>query len=91
MFALVFPGQGSQAVGMGRELCEASAVVRGVFEQAAGVVNFDLLELAFSGPAAELTKTQYAQPAILATSFACLTALQARLGEISMEIGRAHV
>ncbi|MGD0265189.1 MAG: ACP S-malonyltransferase [Candidatus Methylomirabilota bacterium] len=71
--ALVFPGQGSQAVGMGRELGEASPR----WEAASAALGFDLRRLCFEGPEADLTLTANTQPAILAASIVALDALAA--------------
>jgi [acyl-carrier-protein] S-malonyltransferase len=71
--AFVFPGQGSQAVGMGRELGEGSPR----WAEANDAVGFDLRRLVFEGPEAELTLTTNTQPAILATSIVALDALTA--------------
>lgn len=70
--AYVFPGQGSQRVGMGRDLYEGFAAARAVFEQADEALGFPLSRLCFDGPEDELTHTVNAQPAIVATSLACL-------------------
>ncbi len=74
--AFVFPGQGSQYVGMGKALYEASAAARRVFHQADEVLGFNLSQLCFEGPADELEDTMNAQPAILTVSMACLAALR---------------
>jgi [acyl-carrier-protein] S-malonyltransferase len=71
MIAFVFPGQGSQKVGMGRELHEAFPVVRSRFDKASEILGFDLSRLCFEGPEEELTATLNAQPAILTLSCAC--------------------
>jgi [acyl-carrier-protein] S-malonyltransferase len=68
----MFPGQGSQKAGMGREVFEASAAARAVFELADEVLGRPLTRLCFEGPDDELTRTSSAQPAILATSLAIL-------------------
>ena len=77
--AYVFPGQGSQYVGMGKALYEASGAARGVFQQADEILGFKLSQLCFEGPAEELEDTINAQPAILTVSLACLAAMRERL------------
>jgi len=76
--AFVFPGQGSQKVGMGRALHDTYPEARAVFDEADEALGYSLSKLCFEGPEAELTLTANAQPAILATSVAALRALQAR-------------
>ncbi len=73
--AFVFPGQGSQSVGMGRAVYEASARARAVFEEADRILGYKLSEICFNGPADRLDDTRVAQPAILTTSVALLEAL----------------
>ena len=78
MIAFVFPGQGSQKVGMGRALAEAFPASRAVFEQADRALGFELSRLCFEGPEEELQLTANTQPAILAASVAALRALEQR-------------
>jgi len=73
--AFVFPGQGSQIVGMGRAVYEASARARAVFQEADRILGYRLSEICFTGPADKLDDTRVAQPAILTTSVALLEAL----------------
>lgn len=73
--AVVFPGQGSQAVGMGRAAFDSSPRARGVFERANEILGFDLARMCFEGPAAELEKTDIQQPAIFVVSAALWEAL----------------
>lgn len=77
--AYVFPGQGSQYVGMGKSLYQASGAARRVFQQADEILGFKLSELCFEGPAEELEDTINAQPAILTVSMACLAAMREKL------------
>ena len=76
--AFVFPGQGSQEVGMGRALCDAFAESRAVFDEADATLGFSLSRLCFEGPEDELQLTANTQPALLATSIAALRPLLAR-------------
>lgn len=79
-FAVVFPGQGSQSVGMLRELAETSPAVRETFDAAAGVLGYDLWQLVTEGPAERLNETERTQPALLAAGIAVWRAWQARGG-----------
>ncbi|MGE5547551.1 MAG: ACP S-malonyltransferase [Solirubrobacterales bacterium] len=75
--AFVFPGQGSQAVGMGRELAEAFPAARAVFEEVDEALKQKLTTLMFEGPEDELTLTENAQPALMAVSMAVVRVLEA--------------
>ncbi len=74
--AYVFPGQGSQKVGMGVDLYECYSSAKEAFDQADDALKFPLSRLCFNGPEEELTKTVNVQPAILVTSIACLRAMK---------------
>lgn len=73
--AFVFPGQGSQSVGMGKDLAEAYPECRLLFEEADGALGFSLSKVCFEGPEEELKKTTLTQPALLACSMAVLAVL----------------
>lgn len=75
--AFIFPGQGSQYAGMGRDLADNFPAAREVFEAADDALGFAISKLCFNGPADELQLTENTQPAILTTSVAALRALQA--------------
>ena len=73
--AWIFPGQGSQAVGMGRDLYEEFPASRAIFDEADAVLGYGISRLCFEGPAEALTATENAQPALLTASVALLAAL----------------
>jgi [acyl-carrier-protein] S-malonyltransferase len=75
--AFCFPGQGSQDVGMGRAIAAEFPEARAVFDEASEAVGFDVARLCFEGPIEELTRTEMQQPALVATSIACLRAVEA--------------
>jgi [acyl-carrier-protein] S-malonyltransferase len=80
LLALLFPGQGSQRVGMARDACEASPAARAVFDAADRALAMPLSRLCFEGPEDALVATEVQQPAILAASIALLRALEERAG-----------
>lgn len=80
--AFIFPGQGSQYVGMGKELFENFAVSKQVFEEADDALHHSLSALCFRGPEETLKLTEYTQPAVLTTSIAAFKALQSEKGII---------
>lgn len=81
VIALLFSGQGAQAVGMGQDLCAASPAAAEVFERANTVLGRPLSRLAFNGPLEELTRTANCQPALFVHGLAALAALREQLGE----------
>ena len=80
--AFVFPGQGSQAVGMGKALATNFAAARQVFEEVDGAIGNKLSSIIFEGPSDTLTLTENAQPALMAVSLACLRVLEAEAGVV---------
>ena len=80
MIGFIFPGQGSQEVGMGREFVENFAAAREIFEEADDTLGFALSRLCFEGPEERLLLTEFTQPAILTTSIAMLRVLEGETG-----------
>ena len=75
----LFPGQGSQAVGMGQALVESRPDLRQLYEDARTILGYDLATLCFEGPAEQLNQTEYTQPALLVTNIVALRALGSAL------------
>jgi len=71
----VFPGQGSQSVGMGKALCDAFPHLAQIYEEASAILGYDIAALCFNGPAETLNLTEHTQPALLVSSVAALRAL----------------
>lgn len=80
MIAFLFPGQGSQHAGMGKDLADNFLVARQVFEEANDALGFDLASLCYNGPEEDLKLTANTQPAILTTSIAALRSLESETG-----------
>lgn len=87
--AFVFPGQGSQYVGMGKDIYEKEEIAAEVFEKANEVLNFSLSNLCFRGPEEELTLTANVQPAILTVSYALLKLTERKGIEASLVAGHS--
>jgi [acyl-carrier-protein] S-malonyltransferase len=75
--AFLFPGQGAQTVGMGKHLCETLPAARQLFDRAAAILGYDLLDLCLNGPAEKLNSTVISQPALFVSSLAALESLEA--------------
>src|SRR5437016_13265848 len=100
--AFLFPGQGSQAVGMGKELAEKFPVARQTFEEADDALGYQLSKLCFEGPEDRLRLTEITQPAILTASIAALRVLDEKgikaafvaghsLGEYSAHVAAGNI
>ncbi|MBM2608446.1 ACP S-malonyltransferase [Pasteurella multocida] len=89
-FAMVFPGQGSQAVGMLAELATEYPVVEDTFKQASDVLGYDLWQLVQQGPAEELNKTWQTQPALLAASVAIYRVWQEKYPHLKPAVMAGH-
>ena len=79
--AIVFPGQGSQTVGMGKDLSENFSSAKEVFQQVDDILKVNLSKIIFEGPSGELTKTENTQPALMAVSIALITVLEKEFGK----------
>ncbi len=87
--AFIFPGQGSQTVGMGKELAEKYPVARQTFEEADAVLGYKLSQICFDGPEEQLRLTEITQPAILTASIAALRVLETRMPKPSFVAGHS--
>jgi [acyl-carrier-protein] S-malonyltransferase len=87
--ALLFPGQGAQTVGMGRQLADSLPAARAIYDRANRLLGFDLAKICFEGPAEQLDSTVYSQPAIFVTSLAALESLKAASPAVIAECGAA--
>jgi [acyl-carrier-protein] S-malonyltransferase len=83
--ALLFAGQGAQAVGMGRDLAETFPAARALFDQANAALGYDLASICFHGPEPELTRTENAQPGIFLVSWVALTLLREQVPDLTFQ------
>ncbi len=92
--ALIFPGQGSQYVGMGKEMYEKFKLVRDIYDQASSVLEYDIAEKCFKKPMigaslvhrADLDRTVYTQPAVMVTGYACYRILEEMCAEVGVRL-----
>jgi [acyl-carrier-protein] S-malonyltransferase len=87
--AFLFPGQGSQAVGMGKDLAEKYPLARQTFEEADDALGYKLSQLCFEGPEDQLRLTEITQPAILTASIAALRVMETRMPKVSYVAGHS--
>jgi [acyl-carrier-protein] S-malonyltransferase len=87
--AFIFPGQGSQAVGMGKDLAEKHAIARQTFAEADEALGYKLSQICFEGPEEQLRLTEITQPAILTVSVAALRVLEGRIPKPSYVAGHS--
>jgi [acyl-carrier-protein] S-malonyltransferase len=87
--AFIFPGQGSQAVGMGKDLAEKYPIARQTFEEADEALGYKLSQVCFEGPEEQLRLTEITQPAILTASIAALRVLECRIPKPSFVAGHS--
>ena len=83
--ALLFAGQGAQYVGMGKDLCDQIPTAKNIFDKANQVLGYDLANICFNGPEAELTKTENCQPGIFTVSWIALEVLKERVPNFRFE------
>ncbi len=86
----IFPGQGSQYPGMGKDICEAYDVAQQVYDRASNVLGFDIADLSFNDPRDELNLTRFTQPALLTHHIACLEVYKSLGGGETPDMAAGH-
>ena len=87
MFSIIFPGQGSQSVGMTKEFYEKYSLVKNIFSRASEVLNFDLSKIILSGPISEINLTKNTQPAIFVASYSIFSVMKK---EFNIDLNQAN-
>lgn len=82
--AFLFPGQGAQSVGMGKDLCVRLDTAQGLYDRASKILGFDLARLCFEGPSEELDSTVYSQPALFVTSLAAVEVIRGESPDVAL-------
>lgn len=90
MQALLFPGQGAQAVGMGKDLAAAHSECKALFDKSTSVLGYDLAKLCFEGPIEELTRSSVTQPAVFVVSLVCHAALLKKRPNLKFAAAAGH-
>ena len=88
--AVVFPGQGSQIIGMGADLYEKSSIAKDIFDEVDETLGRKLTDIVFSGSQEVLNKTENAQPAITATSLACFSVFKDKFKDFTPSVTAGH-
>ncbi len=86
----IFPGQGSQYPGMGKDICESFDVAKQVYDRASEVLGFDIADLSFNDPKDELNLTRFTQPALLTHHIACLEVYKSLGGDAKPDMAAGH-
>ena len=87
LVSTVFPGQGSQVVGMGKDLSDNFTLAKQIFQEADDTLGYKLSDLMFNGPDKDLEDTSCSQPAIMAVSVACWKVLNEAMGDMKLKVG----
>ena len=86
LVSTVFPGQGSQVVGMGKDLSDNFTLAKQIFQEADDTLGYKLSDLMFNGPDKDLEDTSCSQPAIMAVSVACWKVLNEAMGDMKLKV-----
>ena len=87
MFSIIFPGQGSQSVGMAKEFYDKYSLVKNIFSRADEVLNFNLSKIILNGPISEINLTENTQPAIFVVSYSIFSVMK---NEFNIDLNQAN-